>query len=194
MKLEFSNLRNTCVIFQVPSYVTALGTIKEYEKDEFHLIHGKLLCSKSNGKYRLVPSQQTTDNFRISEKGWLLNESGSNVAEPGQFCLEQFYEFNFQILPIVCSLPLNKDLNPLINEEEPAIKIIFTVGMILSLPFLFSTFLVYALIRDLRNLHGKSLMCHVATLLVAYTSLIVVQFITNNIDTEYCIILGKYFK
>lgn len=139
----------------------------------------------------MSPSERTTDNFRISEKGWLLNESGSNIAEPGQFCIDQFHKFNFQILPVVCSRP-RKDIT---NEKEPAIKLIFTVGMILSLPFLFSTFLVYALIRDLRNLHGKSLMCHVATLLVAYASLIVVQFITTNIfKMKYCIILGKYFK
>lgn len=147
----------------------------------------------SNGKYRLMPWKRISDNFRISKTGWLLNESGSNIAEPGHFCLEQFSEFDFHITPIVCSTSSNEIINSSNNNEfeNSPFKKINIVGMILSLPFLFSTFLVYALIKDLRNLHGKSLMCHVTSLLAAYTSLIVAEFFTDTIDDEYCIVLGK---
>lgn len=48
--------------------------------------------------------------------------------------------------------------------------------MILSIPFLVATLLVYALIKELRaTLNGKSLMCYVLGLIVAYTFLATVQ-------------------
>jgi len=135
-------------------------------------------------KYRLTPSLNKTDSFQITKTGWLLNESGAIIAAPDKFCLESFADDDFQTLPVVCSPPLMED-------EATGGNMLYTIGMILSLPFLFSTFLVYALIRDLRNLHGKSLMCHVATLMVAYTSLITVQFVTNYVTEEWCVFLGK---
>lgn len=128
---------------------------------------------------------EPSDNFLISESGWLLNESGRAIAKPDQFCLEQFNEFKYQTIPIVCA--------PLYDEPnmDAGTNIMHIIGMLLSLPFLFLTFLVYALIKDLQNLHGKSLMCHVATLLMAYTSLIAIQFVTDKFDNDFCIILGK---
>lgn len=47
--------------------------------------------------------------------------------------------------------------------------------MIFSLPFLFITFCVYGFIPELRNLHGKSLMCYVFSLSTLYIGLSVVQ-------------------
>jgi G protein-coupled receptor Mth (Methuselah protein) len=47
--------------------------------------------------------------------------------------------------------------------------------MIFSLPFLVITFCVYGFIPELRNLHGKSLMCYVFGLTILYISLSVVQ-------------------
>lgn len=132
----------------------------------------------------MLPSSNKNDNFRITKTGWLLNESEAIIAPPGQFCLEAFSTHNYQVLPVVCSPEQ-------MENEQLGGNMFYTIGMFLSLPFLFSTFLVYALIRELRNLHGKSLMCHVATLLVAYTSLITVQFITNSVIKEWCVFLGK---
>lgn len=158
-----------------------------YEADQFHLVYGRLVC-ENNLKYRLEPSNRKNDNFRISETGNLLNESGTVIVEPGQFCLEQFSEFDFQIIPIVC------DTSSVSPNDEPGstVNIFYAVGIIISLPFLLLTLIVYALIRELQNLHGKSLMCHVAALLVAYTSLVANQFTTNSVNNEdLCIALGK---
>ncbi|XP_060865535.1 G-protein coupled receptor Mth2-like isoform X2 [Metopolophium dirhodum] len=129
-------------MFEVPEFVNENGTVSVYKKGLFHLTYGKLKCAD---KYRLTPSLNKTDSFRITKK---------------------------------------------MEYEATGGNIVYTIGMILSLPFLFSTFLVYALIRDLRNLHGKSLMCHVATLMVAYTSLITVQFISDLVNEEWCVFLA----
>lgn len=65
--------------------------------------------------------------------------------------------------------------------SEPEVRFsILPIGMILSVPFLMATFIVYALIPELRNVHGKSLMCYVFSLTLAYALLAFVQLYTNN--------------
>lgn len=72
--------------------------------------------------------------------------------------------------------------------------------MFLSVPFLLATFIVYACIPELRNVHGKSLMSYVLGLTVGYTILASVQFhgnqeecrdgSTNCFTNVVCVILG----
>lgn len=47
--------------------------------------------------------------------------------------------------------------------------------MILSVPFLLLTLLVYAVLPELRNVNGKSLMCYLASLAAAYALLAFLQ-------------------
>lgn len=56
--------------------------------------------------------------------------------------------------------------------------------MIFSLPFLLITFCVYGFIPELRNLHGKSLMCYVFALFILYISLSVVNLEGNTFESE----------
>lgn len=46
--------------------------------------------------------------------------------------------------------------------------------MIISIPFLITTFLIYSVCPELRTLHGKNLMCYVFSLTMLYTSLTMV--------------------
>lgn len=63
--------------------------------------------------------------------------------------------------------------------------------MLISIPFLVVTFLVYGLISELRNLHGKSLMCYVANLIVLYVSLSIIQLNgEEKIPEGYCELVG----
>lgn len=64
--------------------------------------------------------------------------------------------------------------------------------MIFSLPFLLVTFLIYGYFSELRNLHGKSLMCLVLGLMIMYTFLITVQIDheTFIVDTFWCVFCG----
>ncbi|XP_026815188.1 G-protein coupled receptor Mth2-like [Rhopalosiphum maidis] len=165
--------------FKIPKFVNANGTVDVYETDLFHIVYEELICGH---KYKLDPSVEEDDIFQVNKAGRLLDESGKMIVAPNRFCLEQFSELNYQILAVVCA--------PEKFEVSGGQNIFYTIGMMLSLPFLFTTFLVYALIRDLQNLHGKSLMCHVATLLVGYTSLIIVQFVDDSVDKTWCIFLA----
>ena len=66
--------------------------------------------------------------------------------------------------------------------------------MLFSVPFLVITFLVYGLIPELRNLHGKNLMSYVLCLSVAYTTMAIIHLKTEDIATthhQFCRWLGK---
>ncbi|EJY57871.1 AAEL017259-PA, partial [Aedes aegypti] len=63
-------------------------------------------------------------------------------------------------------------------------------GMLLSVPFLLVTFFVYACIPELRNMHGKSLMCYVLGLAAGYTVLSLVQMGLFEGSSLHCKVSG----
>ncbi|XP_046680952.1 G-protein coupled receptor Mth2-like isoform X4 [Homalodisca vitripennis] len=54
-------------------------------------------------------------------------------------------------------------------------KMVFPVSLTISIPFLLATVFVYLLLPELKNLHGKSLICHVSSLSIAYIFLALMQ-------------------
>lgn len=60
--------------------------------------------------------------------------------------------------------------------------------MLISVPFLLVTLLVYSLIPELRNLHGKCLMCYVFGLTVLYIWLSLIQL--EKIHHQICTFAG----
>ncbi|XP_022917471.1 G-protein coupled receptor Mth2-like isoform X5 [Onthophagus taurus] len=65
---------------------------------------------------------------------------------------------------------------------------VHTTGMIISMPFLIATFLVYALLPD-KNLPAKSLMCYVLSLLFAYIMLVTIQ-LNSNLEHGACVTIA----
>lgn len=63
-------------------------------------------------------------------------------------------------------------------------------AMISSVPFLLATFIVYAILPELRNVHGKSLMCYLMGLSIGYTILATVQIKVHWNPEILCNILG----
>jgi hypothetical protein len=68
----------------------------------------------------------------------------------------------------------------------------FVSGLLISVPFLIVTMLVYLLVPELRDLHGKSLACHVLCLSVAYIFLAAVQLGGETFDQKLCVTVGEY--
>ncbi|XP_072397066.1 G-protein coupled receptor Mth2-like isoform X14 [Diabrotica undecimpunctata] len=62
-------------------------------------------------------------------------------------------------------------------------------GMIISMPFLLLTFLVYLLLPE-RNLHRRALMSYVFTLLAAYITLVTIQLYSGQFPDTTCHVLG----
>jgi G protein-coupled receptor Mth (Methuselah protein) len=63
------------------------------------------------------------------------------------------------------------------------------LGLFVSLPFLIVTLLVYALIPELRNVHGKCMMCYLTNMVIGYT-LIPMVLLKNHYDSPMCEILA----
>ncbi len=88
---------------------------------------------------------------------------------------------------IICLPP---DLQP---EVPSWLFQLYPPLLILSAVFLIATFIVYAIIPEIRNTHGISIMCHVASLAVMYIGLGTIQ---TNLDFPnwLCIGLGFLMK
>uniref|UniRef100_A0A182I172 G-protein coupled receptors family 2 profile 2 domain-containing protein n=1 Tax=Anopheles arabiensis TaxID=7173 RepID=A0A182I172_ANOAR len=66
----------------------------------------------------------------------------------------------------------------------------YSIGIILSLPFLVATFVVYALLPEMQNIPGKSLMCYVACLTVGYLLLALLRFSVYSYRSGWCVATG----
>lgn len=148
--------------------LTENGTVKVFKTDKFHILYKPLKCSISP-----IPSSDFAgESFAVSENASLCPESGHSIfVQPDEFCL--YTDMNTEYF---------------VDYSKPD-YLIYLFSRILSLPFLLATFLVYAIVKKLRDLHGKFLMCIVATLFVADTASIVYYNQTKPLTVNVCVIL-----
>lgn len=151
-------------------------------ENRFGILYRQICISD---RYRLEPSESYDDRFFLLPNGSLHVPALSVSLDQNSFCMDYFADMG-AVLPLVCFEP-----------ESVVSKVMYTsypVGMIISTVFMIITLIVYSLLPELRNLHGKLLMCHVASLLVAYVTLTLVQLASSIIAGWLCITSGKSFK
>ncbi|KAF2885030.1 hypothetical protein ILUMI_21146 [Ignelater luminosus] len=102
---------------------------------------------------------------------------------------EVYYDAENYCLDYIDNITEPKALTCVSNNK--LISATNVVGMIISMPFLLATFLVYALLPD-RNLHGTSLMCYVLTLFGAYLLLVIIQLHPQDIEDNLCITVAIF--
>ncbi|XP_020295639.1 G-protein coupled receptor Mth2-like isoform X2 [Pseudomyrmex gracilis] len=130
-------------------------------------------------RFRLDPEQYPDDKYRFLFNGSLYQPNLDKFVEA--YCVALLPDRN-QYDVTVC-FP---------NNTEPVSQsYLYPVGLIISLPFLLTTFVVYSIIPELRNMHGYTLRGYVGSLFVAYTVLSLLQLIPP-IDMEdfICITLA----
>ncbi|XP_012254974.2 G-protein coupled receptor Mth2-like isoform X4 [Athalia rosae] len=161
----------------LPPANLALG-IREIARfeDHFYILTNKI-CP--NNVFILEPDKYPEDEFVLDGEGVL--RTSELVLPPQRYCLD-WQASSDEIRVLVCFV-----------EEEAVVPStlemkMYPVGMILSIPFMAATFLVYAIIPELRNLYGKTLMCYVACLVNAYSFLAVLQLV--DVDQNTCISLA----
>jgi len=135
--------------------------------------------------YLLDPQESIEDQFSLLLSGILSAPAEGNFTV-AEYCIEAFEEQE-AVLPYLCFQ--EESYGPATQGTE--IHLLYPIGLIISVPFLFATFLVYAVISELRNLHGKCLMCHVSSLLTAYVFLAVIQLGGFRLSHEFCLSCGK---
>ncbi|XP_045461967.1 G-protein coupled receptor Mth2-like isoform X8 [Harmonia axyridis] len=103
-----------------------------------------------------------------------------NVLSYEKFCVEDIEAEDRMDVLACMALEAPRDE----NKDK-----IYNLGMVISMPFLLITFIVYALLPD-RNLHMKALMCYVINLLLAYMFIVTIQLSDTVFPDDICAILG----
>lgn len=135
-----------------------------------------------HGKFLLLPDLFPSDVSYLMSDGTIFYLGSYHTT--AQYCLDSFVG-NSTVLTLICFPP----------EQDAPTKATFQLyssGMFVSLPFLLLTFLVYAVLSELQNFHGKSLMCYVLCLFFAYLLLGIVQMGGEVINQSCCVIFGEY--
>lgn len=79
------------------------------------------------------------------------------------------------------------------ERPEPWFLQIFPYVFFTSSAFLIATFVIYALLPDMHNVHGLSVMCQVAALAATYICFAINQMNIKGMGTgAFCIGFGKF--
>ncbi|XP_046390267.1 probable G-protein coupled receptor Mth-like 3 [Ischnura elegans] len=171
----------------------------------FFIFHAAEDECESSGRMLL----EGEDFFLSSKDGSLVTENGTKMDEPGSFCIDYFVDED-KYMPILCYVvetvdaavdgetmdptavtgATNSSAKHVRDTCEEAMYILYPMGMIISIIFLSISLFVHAYIRELRNLHGKCLMCHISSLLTAYIFLSIVQIFGKFLDDNSCTAAG----
>ncbi|XP_076649672.1 G-protein coupled receptor Mth2 isoform X1 [Halictus rubicundus] len=130
-------------------------------------------------RYSLSPEDFPEDEYKLLDNGTIYRPPNDILLNQTDYCLGRFYLDKYEVL--LCGDALS---------EEPPTNVKFGVpyGMILSCPFLLLTFLVYTVVPELGNMHGRTLRGYVGALLVSYMLSAVVQMMPQHgVSDNVCI-------
>ncbi|XP_011139232.3 probable G-protein coupled receptor Mth-like 3 isoform X2 [Harpegnathos saltator] len=126
-----------------------------------------------------VNEEEGDEKITIQANGNLFIHSINKMLPPWDFCFDWSMTLD-KVGILVC---FTQDIQEEENETH-------RVGMIISIPFLVATFLVYAITPELRNLYGKTLMCYVICLISSYVFLTLVNHVGYISPYFLCIIIA----
>ncbi|XP_078043234.1 G-protein coupled receptor Mth2 isoform X2 [Augochlora pura] len=133
-------------------------------------------CEK--GRFKLNPEKYPSDAYKLLDNGKIYRPPKNTYLTGADYCLGRVAYDKFDVL--LCFIEEDEVINDNLNVGYP-------IGMILSTPFLFATFLVYTVIPELNNMHGLTLRGYIATLLIAYILLTIMQTTPpKNISDSMC--------
>ncbi|XP_076378233.1 G-protein coupled receptor Mth2 isoform X2 [Megalopta genalis] len=121
-------------------------------------------CNK--GRFKLNPDKYPSDEYKLLDNGKLYRPPNKAFLNGAEYCLGRVAYDKLDVL--ICFLEEDDAINVNVNMAYP-------IGMILSTPFLFVTFLVYTVVPELNNMHGLTLRGYIGSLLVAYILLAILQ-------------------
>ncbi|CAH1099151.1 unnamed protein product [Psylliodes chrysocephalus] len=120
----------------------------------------------------------SSDQIFIQENGTLYYADWMALYNLDSYCVD-FFQDN-ELSAMVCE-PY--------DEEADTQRTVNSIGLLISMPFLFLTFLVYAVLPK-RNLHRRALMCYVICALGGNITLIIVNLVPYKLPDVPCHLLG----
>ncbi|XP_034480581.1 probable G-protein coupled receptor Mth-like 10 isoform X1 [Drosophila innubila] len=150
------------------------GSIQNVNMYEKFVVQSFRPCSEM---FSLIPQLNYYDTYKIFENGTLLREDDEQYMSKNEYCMVPTFVNRTDLYYIIN--PANCDM----LNENTTVKIINGFAMLFSIPFMLLTIAVYLLIPELRNQHGKSLVCYLLGLTFGYILLCCVLLV-QNLDPE----------
>ncbi|KAM3965299.1 G-protein coupled receptor Mth2 [Aphomia sociella] len=139
----------------------------------------------------LVDSGSDYEELFLQENGTLIEivQDRPQWLTPRLYCVDMMMDNFTDTLRMVAAVCYPEEAT---IDDSGALYIAYAVGLMLSVPFLLATFLVYAFIPDLRNLHGMCLMAYCSGLIVAYIFLayLKINFGQVNVAMTGCMVIA----
>lgn len=116
----------------------------------------------------LVASGINNEELYLQENGTLFEVApgGLQWHLPTGYCVDMMYT-NLSQPPILMAGVCYPE-GSASDDDSLLLYTAYAIGLLLSVPFLLATFLVYAFIPELRNLHGMCLMAYCGGLIIAF--------------------------
>ncbi|XP_031355688.1 G-protein coupled receptor Mth2-like [Photinus pyralis] len=136
---------------------------------DIKIIDGYIYCPHGN----IYSLNAAEDPFFVQRNGSLWVPFAEEIIDLDSYCVD---DIDGELSGLTC-----------IDWTDDVVTV-NNYGMIISMPFLLATFIVYGLLPE-RNMHGKSLMSYVISLFGAYLFLVIIQEHTEIVGAG-CIALG----
>ncbi|XP_018567275.1 G-protein coupled receptor Mth2-like [Anoplophora glabripennis] len=165
--------------FNLPIYTRRENIYNLTLEDNFMI--GMLNCENDDWQYFKMNNSDIRERVYIQENGSLYYPASRyKIYDSSRYCVDE--EDGLTIILCYTST----------QPSVCALRIVNSVGRIISIPFLLISFLVFAIIPE-SSLHKKALMSYVLTLFLAYTFLLIVQLYPEKFDENFvCPALGYF--
>lgn len=180
------NTENETEAVQLPTiYKTDLTSTNVSASNEYFRFAVWNPCSGIK-RYPLHPDVYEDEKWYLLSNGSVIRPWANEdpLLNYDQYCFGRVKSYYTEYLVFFCE-----------DAEENLGEVVYSFGMLASVPFLAVTYAVYWLLPELRNLHGLTLRGYVGCLAVAYSILGVLQLTPQEeISNGICLVLGIFTK
>jgi len=122
--------------------------------------------------------RQLLDGYVFLVNGSLF-QAPDKLISPTSYCLAPIAIFEQNVYDVI------------VCTNQTIISLYISVCLLVSLPFLLLTFVVYSILPELQNMHGYTLRAHVASLFITYAIMYFGQQNSSELaEWRYCVPLG----
>lgn len=158
-----------------------------HAEDHFTFLYGLPSCR--DGRFIRKPLEDPEDIFEVSLDGSLFFPSNRLVVNVSSYCIDVILNLGI-ITAVQCSEAAGTPSPITIPSSLSPWEVIQPVCLLLSVPFMAATVLLYCFVPRRRKLHAWSVMSHVSSLAVGMTVLGINQLFTMYLSQSVCVSAG----
>jgi len=117
------------------------------------------------------------NRYLFLTNGSLYNNHDGEHISPKSYCFAIMFRDTYDVF--VC-------------ENRTTLPVFISMCLLLSLPFLLLTFIIYSILPEFQNIHGYTLRAHVGSLFITYAIMCFGQVFGLS-EVKYCVVLGTVY-